>query len=281
MTPTFSQTSWRLILSEPMAGARNMAIDSAILAAVEHGKAPPTLRLYSWETPCLSLGYSQDYSDVDVDQLTANSWDVVRRPTGGRAILHTDELTYSVIGPKSDPRLAGSLMDSYQNISLALFDALSSMGLPVEVHTGKNPEAHHQPVCFENPSNFEITANGKKIIGSAQARKKTSLLQHGSLPLKGDLTRITKALCYPTNSERRQAAEGLPQKAVTVFDVLGLEISWDHAARILVDSFSKVLNLDLIKGDLSPDEMGQALQLESEQYGHSAWTEGNLSKRAK
>ncbi len=281
MTATFTKTNWRLILSDPMSGARNMAIDSAILAAVEQGKSPPTLRLYRWETPCLSLGYSQDYSDVDVDQLTVNNWDVVRRPTGGRAILHTDELTYAVIGPKSDPRLAGSLMDSYQNISLALFDTLSNLGLPVEVHEGKNPEAHHQPICFENPSNFEITANGKKIIGSAQARKKTSLLQHGSLPLTGDLTRITKVLCYPTNAERRQAAAGLPEKAVTIFDVLGLEISWDQAARTLADSFSKVLNLDLKKGDLLPDEKIQALQLESEQFGHPSWTEGKPPIRVK
>lgn len=280
MIETFPLTTWRLILSDPKPGALNMAIDAAILAAVEQGEAPPTLRLYRWNPPCLSLGYSQAFSDVDVVQLTTNNWDVVRRPTGGRAILHTDELTYAVIGPKNDPRLAGSLMDSYQHISQALFDALSRMGLPVEVHAGKNPEAHHQPVCFENPSDFEITAAGKKIIGSAQARKKTSLLQHGSLPLVGDLALITKALRYPTDAERRQASEVLLQKAITVYDVLGVEISWDQAARTLTDSFSRVLNLNLVEGDLSPDEMDHALQLESDQFGHPDWTKGTPPKRA-
>ena len=255
-----------------------MAIDSAILAAVERGEAPPTLRLYSWDPPCLSLGYSQAYSDVDLHQLSVNGWDLVRRPTGGRAILHTDELTYAVIGPKSDPRLTGNLMDSYQNISRALFEALSQMGLPVEVHAGKNPEAHHQPVCFENPSDFEITAKGRKIIGSAQARKKTGLLQHGSLPLIGDLTRITKALRYQTNAERQRAGEILLQKAATVYDVLGIEISWDQAGEILVNSFSRVLNLSLVEGELSSDEMDHALLLESGQYGHQAWTEGTPRK---
>jgi len=278
MTETFPLTTWRLILSDPMPGTRNMAIDSAILAAVEQGEAPPTLRLYSWDPPCLSLGYSQAYSDVDLHQLSANGWDLVRRPTGGRAILHTDELTYAVIGPKSDPRLAGNLMDSYQHISRALFEALSQMGLPVEVHAGKNPEAHHQPVCFENPSDFEITANGRKIIGSAQARKKTGLLQHGSLPLIGDLTRITKALRYQTNAERQKAGEVLLQKAATVYDVLGVEISWDRAAETLANSFSKVLNLNLVEGELSSDELDQALLLESGQFGHSSWTEGNPRK---
>ena len=278
MIETFPLTTWRLILSDPMPGTRNMAIDSAILAAVEQGEAPPTLRLYSWDPPCLSLGYSQAYSDVDLHQLSANGWDLVRRPTGGRAILHTDELTYAVIGPKSDPRLAGNLMDSYQHISRALFEALSQMGLPVEVHAGKNPEAHHQPVCFENPSDFEITANGRKIIGSAQARKKTGLLQHGSLPLIGDLTRITKALRYQTNAERQKAGEVLLQKAATVYDVLGVEISWDRAAETLANSFSKVLNLNLVEGELSSDELDQALLLESGQFGHSSWTEGNPRK---
>ena len=257
-----------------------MAIDASILVAVEGGKSLPTLRLYRWNPPCLSLGYSQAYSDVEEEQLAVYGWDVVRRPTGGRAILHTDELTYAVIGPKSDPRLAGSLMNSYQHISQALFTALSQMGLPVEVHNEKNPAAHHQPVCFENPSNYEITANGKKIIGSAQARKKTSLLQHGSLPLIGDLTRVTKALRYPTDTERHQAGEVLLQKAVTVYDILGVKISWDRAARIVADSFSRVLNLNLVAGELSPQELDQALQLESDQYSLPDWTKRTPSKRA-
>ena len=256
-----------------------MAIDAAILSAVETGSSPPTLRLYNWNPPCLSLGYNQPYSDIDVDQLVANNWDVVRRPTGGRAILHTDELTYAVIGPKSDPRLAGSLMDSYKNISQALFDALSKLGLPAEVHSGKNPEAHHQPVCFENPSNFEITANGKKIIGSAQSRKKNCILQHGSLPLTGDLTRITRVLEYSNPGEQRQAGKTLLRNAATVHDVLGVEVNWDQAAKMFADSFSKILNLDLEKEELSPKEKDQALQLESAQFGHSDWTERPATKR--
>ena len=256
-----------------------MAIDAAILAAVGRGESPPTLRLYRWDPPCLSLGYSQDYADVDEELLQAAGWDVVRRPTGGRAILHTDELTYAVIGPKSDPRLEGGLMDSYQNLSRALFDMLSRLGLPVEVHAGKNPQAHHQPVCFENPSDFEITAGDKKIIGSAQARKKDSLLQHGSLPLEGDLARITQVLSYPTKKERQDAAEALLKKAATVSDVLGQEISWHLAAETLTDSFGKVLNLELIEGELTPGEKEEARKLESSQFGNPEWTRGTLHKK--
>ncbi len=139
MTETFPLTTWRLILSDPMPGTRNMAIDSAILAAVERGEAPPTLRLYSWDPPCLSLGYSQAYSDVDLHQLSANGWDLVRRPTGGRAILHTDELTYAVIGPKSDPRLAGNLMDSYQHISTGFVRSPVPDGIACGSACGEKP----------------------------------------------------------------------------------------------------------------------------------------------
>ncbi len=276
MTETYPRTSWRLIRSEPLSGARNMALDAAVLAAMERSESQPTLRLYSWDPPCLSLGYSQPFSDIAEDQLEDRGWHVVRRPTGGRAILHTDELTYSVIGPKKDPRLAGSLLDSYRRISLALSQALSSLELPVEIHSGKNPLAHQQPVCFENPSDFEITVDGRKIIGSAQARKKISLLQHGSLPLHGELTRIITVLHYPDPEQRRKAAEILLQKAATLQDVLGRQVSWDEAARAFEAAFSDVLNLDLVEGDFSPAELAEADRLEREQFAHPVWTRGSI-----
>ena len=91
-----------------------MAIDEAILEAAGHGEVPPTLRLYSWQPACLSLGYAQPFADADQAALERFGWQIVRRPTGGRAILHTDELTYSVSGPQSEPRLAGSVLESYR-----------------------------------------------------------------------------------------------------------------------------------------------------------------------
>lgn len=251
-----------------------MALDAAILAAVGRQESLPTLRLYRWTPPCLSLGYSQPFSDVDIHRLQSRGWDVVRRPTGGRAILHTDELTYAVIGPRSDPRLDGGLMESYRRISSALYHALESLGLPVEVHTGKNPLAHHQPVCFENPSDFEITVGGKKIIGSAQARKKEGILQHGSLPLSGDLTRITQALVYASEGDRSAAGRILLEKAVTVSAVLGRSVSWTAAAEAFIQSFTEVLNLDLIEGRLTPREYDEANELAETQFGPSEWTRG-------
>lgn len=271
-TGAYPLTEWRLILSDPKSGKENMAVDSAILAAVESGLSPPTLRLYSWDPPCLSLGYSQPYSDIDQTLLEVSGWDVVRRPTGGRAILHTDELTYAVIGPRSDPRLEGGLTQSYQRLSEALYESLVRMDLPVEIHQGKNPLANSQPVCFENPSDFEITVAGRKIIGSAQARKKTALLQHGSLPLGGDLTRITRVLIYNTEDKRKEAAHVLSQKACTAADVLEKEITWDQAARAFISGFSQTLNLNFIEGQLSSIENELVKELLKNQFKNNKWT---------
>lgn len=249
-----------------------MAIDAAILSAVGKNEVPPTLRLYRWDPPCLSLGYSQPFSDLDQDQLRSSGWDVVRRPTGGRAILHTDELTYAVIGPKTDPRLEGGLMQSYRRLSKALSESLKFLGLPVQVHSGKNPESINHPVCFENPSDFEITVEGKKIIGSAQARKKEGILQHGTLPLKGDLTRIIQVLKYSNPDQRDQAAAALLKKAATVEGVLGREVSWDEAAEAFQTGFQSSLNVFFNQSDLSSSEKEAAQLLVKTQYGDPRWT---------
>ncbi|NOQ40862.1 MAG: octanoyltransferase [Anaerolineales bacterium] len=269
----FPAANWRIIISDPLPGAMNMAVDAAILSAVGRDEVPPTLRLYRWDPPCLSLGYSQPFSDLDQGQLRSRGWDIVRRPTGGRAILHTDELTYAVIGPKTDPRLKGGLMESYRRLSQALSESLKILGLQIQIHSGKNPDSINHPVCFENPSDFEITVEGKKIIGSAQARKKEGILQHGTLPLIGDLTRVIQVLKYSNSDQRDQAAAVLLQKAATVEAVLGREVSWNEAAAAFQTGFQNTLNLHFNQSDLSSSEKEEAQLLVKTQYGDPRWTE--------
>jgi lipoate-protein ligase A len=272
-TQNFPVGEWRVILSDPLPGPVNMALDSAILAAVERKEVPTTLRLYSWDPPCLSLGYSQPYSDLDLFRLKTKGWDVVRRPTGGRAILHTDELTYAVIGSKTDPVLKGSLMQSYSRISQALQEALTILGLSVQVHQGKTASLQDQAVCFEIPSDYEITVAGKKIIGSAQARKREAILQHGSLPLGGDLTRITECLRYDTPSLREQAAAILLEKAATVESFLGHEVAWKEAADAFIAGFEHALDLKIKPGELTTIEEIETDQLVKDKFGNPAWTQ--------
>lgn len=268
-------TTWRFLQTPPSRGAWNMALDEAILEAVGRQKAPPTLRVYAWNPPCLSLGYSQPVSDVDLESLEENEWEIVRRPTGGRAILHTDELTYSVIAPPHEPRVVGSVLESYCRLAQALLAALEKIGLEPYAGSQYNPPPGTQPrgaVCFEVPSNYEITVAGKKLVGSAQARRREGVLQHGSLPLWGDLTRITRALRYKDDLSRRKAAERLLAHAANV-EMLGKKVTWEQCAEAFQDAFAEKLNLQFEVQPLTEWELKRAEELVAKKYNHPTWTQ--------
>jgi lipoate-protein ligase A len=263
---------WRLILDLPAQGAWNMAVDEAILEQAGRGESPPTLRLYDWKPACLSLGYAQPFADVDVDRLKERDWELVRRPTGGRAILHTDELTYSVSAALSDELVAGSLLESYNRLAGALLRAVELLGLTAHMKPGSDADRHSlNPVCFEVPSAYEITVAGKKLIGSAQARRRDGVLQHGSLPLSGDLARITDALAYPDDQTRREAARRLGARATSVASALKRVVSWDEAAAAFVRGFEEVLGLRFERAPLSETESHRAHALVQEKYGNPEW----------
>ncbi|NWF64063.1 MAG: lipoate--protein ligase family protein [Chloroflexi bacterium] len=269
-------TLWRLLHTPPSTGAWNMAVDEAILEHIHRGKSKPTLRLYSWNPPCLSLGHAQSFKDVDVERLRARGWDVVRRLTGGRAILHTDELTYSVTGSADDPVLAGGVLESYNRLAKALLFAMREIGLPVEVKEESVVHASSMsinPVCFEVPSTYEITVNGRKLIGSAQARKKEGVLQHGSLPLTGDLTRICEAMVFENEDARKTAGERLLARATTVESISGVETGWERAAQAFVHGFEAELGIRFEREELSESELQRAEELVREKYAHPDWTE--------
>jgi lipoate-protein ligase A len=247
-----------------------MAVDEALLESCGGGESLPALRLYAWAPPCLSLGYAQPLSDVDLARLTARGWDLVRRSTGGRAVLHTDELTYSVIAPPDEPRLSGTLLESYHRLAGALVVTLRTIGLPAEIdgHAPAGGGRNVNPVCFEIPSTYEIIVGGKKLLGSAQSRRREGILQHGSLPLSGDLTRILQALTYPDEDSRTRAAARLLDRAGTVESLLGLPVSWEEAAQAVIGAFREVLQLDLQLSALTPREAARAAQLAETKYAH-------------
>ncbi|HSJ86121.1 MAG TPA: lipoate--protein ligase family protein [Anaerolineales bacterium] len=268
--------TWRLLITPPGRGAWNMALDEAILEHAGRGKAIPTLRLYAWEPACLSLGHAQPFSDVDRARLKERGWEVVRRLTGGRAILHSDEITYSVIAPNDEPRLAGSVLESYNRLAQALLLAVQQLDLPVEMkelvgHVSN--VTYTNPVCFEVPSTYEITVDGKKLIGSAQARKKEGVLQHGSLPLTGDLARICQVLVFADEAGRQEASKRLLARAATVESALGRVVSWETAAESFIRAFERQLGLSLERGELSSSESNRTEELVKEKYDHPSWTE--------
>lgn len=259
---------WRLIYDLPTDGRTNMALDEAILDAVCTRQSPPTLRLYAWSPACLSLGYGQPPSDVDHERLDWFGWDVVRRATGGKAILHTDELTYSVALPDDHPLAQGGILDSYQRISRALMAALRGLGLPTRADKQADGAKSTGAVCFEIPSHYEITADGRKLIGSAQTRRKTGLLQHGSLPLSGDITRICDVLAYPDEMAREAGREAVRARAITLADALGREVDWATAADAFAWGFETALDItfDAAMHDLTEAEEWRADELARTRY---------------
>lgn len=267
--------TWRLLHTPPASGAWNMAVDESILEHIQRGESLPALRLYAWDPPCLSLGHAQPFADVDMERVKSHGWEVVRRLTGGRAILHTDELTYSVTGSASEPILSGSILESYNRIARALLFAVRELGLPVEMkeHITEPATLNLNPVCFEVPSTYEITVDGKKLIGSAQARRKEGVLQHGSLPLTGDLTRICQALVFKDESARENAAQRLLARATTVESVTGVKTDWEKAAQTFVKGFESQLGIRFQRGELSRSESERAEELVKEKYANPIWTE--------
>jgi lipoyl(octanoyl) transferase len=258
---------WRLLLDPPSDGARNMAVDEALLEESAAGRSLPTLRFYAWEPPTLSLGFAQPVADVDRDALLRLGWGLVRRPTGGRAILHTDELTYSVTAPETNPLMQGGVLESYRRISLGLIAGLRLLRVEVQAEAGARGRAAGNPVCFEIPSQYEISAGGKKLIGSAQARRPGGVLQHGAFPLRGDLARVLQVLAGPQIPPER-----VRRRAAALGELLGREVPWREAADAIIRGFSETFGIQFRAGELTEEEKSRAEALARGKYGTEEWT---------
>jgi lipoyl(octanoyl) transferase len=234
---------WRLIIDPPLPGRDNMERDLELLEQVSAGTSPPTLRLYRWDPPALSLGYFQD-EDKIVDKAACHraGIDLVRRPTGGRAVLHCDELTYSIIVPEVHPFIdRGSVLDAYCSISRGLLAALNLVGITASLAPEKKGQVGIAPgSCFDNSSAYEIQVSGKKVVGSAQLRRDGILLQHGAIifKLRSDLYRQVLKKSYRKNEQGEEI--NLGDQAAGLLD-LGYEISHEMMSRALVKAFSLII----------------------------------------
>ncbi len=200
---------WRLIESGAESGDWNMAVDRALLESAEQEGSAPILRFYSWERSTLTVGHLQKTAEIiDTDYLNVNDIPLVRRPTGGRAILHDDEVTYSVIVPE-DSQLYRPLRPMFRIISSVLRVALSGCGVAIDPEGGADGgQSLSTPCCFASRSSFEISSGGRKIAGSAQRRLKSTALQQGSIILSMDKERYLSCFRWQDN-EQREAARNL------------------------------------------------------------------------
>ncbi|RNB79230.1 lipoate--protein ligase family protein [Brevibacillus fluminis] len=269
---------WRYVLTEPMSPAMNMAVDEAILVAHSEGKVPPTVRFYTWDPATLSIGYFQKAEkEINFDAVKANNLGFVRRATGGRAVLHDAELTYSVIVSEDHPKMPSSVTEAYKIISLGLLHGFQQLGLKAEMvwlASEEEKEKYSSPgssACFDSPSWYELVVEGKKVAGSAQTRQKGVILQHGSILIDMDVDLLFSLLNFPSDRVRERMMESFRQKAVTINEVSGRHISLAEAIEAFHIGFATGLGVQLVTEPLTREETEMARELARTRYGTDEW----------
>ncbi len=267
---------FRLLVTEPLDGAANMALDEALLLSrLRHG-SPPTLRLFAWAPPTISLGYGQRLDGrIDEQALVALGLGLVRRATGGSAILHEGpdlEITYSVSAGAGDFEGANDLLGTYRWIGVGLLSGLRALGAPVEMVSVQPSDPAAMPAfCFARTGSFELEVDGRKLVGSAQRRQGTAFLQHGAIMLGAEPVRLRRV--FP--------GEGDPLAGMTTLEsALGRRPSFDETAAALVEGFRRAHGLALEPGGLSEEEAALAAMLERDKYATDGWTRAGRAPRA-
>lgn len=273
---------WRIVNSGVADAATNMAIDEAIMLAHAAGQVPPTLRFYTWQPSAVSLGYFQRAaSEIDLDACRERGIDVVRRLTGGRAVLHDVELTYSLVVRENHPGIPPTITASYLYFSSGLLAGLTRMGvtaglnIPRSAYGQRERIGHASAACFDAPAHYEITVAGRKLVGSAQVRKDGVILQHGSLLLRFCPQTLAAVLRAPTAEARARLAEMLTKRAVGLVEILGHNVDWMEIGQIMTQGFDEVLDGGLAPGHLTDREQTSAQELAAGKYSQDSW---NLRK---
>ncbi|QSZ27271.1 lipoate--protein ligase family protein [Aceticella autotrophica] len=262
---------WRLIHIEKHNAFKNMAIDEAIMTACREGKVPPTLRFYTWDPPGLSLGYFQKY-DKEVNEAMCKKFgvDIVRRPTGGRAVLHDAELTYSFVIPEVNDYLDKTIMGSYKKISEALIRGLKHTGIDANnVHKAEQGKSL-SAACFDAPSWYEIVVEGKKLVGSAQTRNEGMLLQHGSIVIDWNLDMFIELLRLKSEKTKNFLKENLMKKSTTIKNILNKDIDINLLADNIKRGFEEEFEISLKVENITDYERKIAEQL-TEKYESDTW----------
>ena len=255
-----------------------MALDEALLHSVASGDSLPVLRVYSWSGPSVSLGYNQSCGrELDLERCRRLGVQAVRRPTGGRSVYHSAELTYSVAGPGTSSQLGGTIAETCCLISGAIRHSLAF--LTVETDSGRNARktgrhsSELKKPCFTSLSRYEITVGGKKLVGSAQKRLGGSraFLQQGSLLLKNEQARLAELMPGTRGEEERDLAAILSSQAVGLEDLLSRPVGFDEVAEAFQQGFAEYFGCALINCEPTENEISLAKKLEKERYSSLEW----------
>jgi len=239
--------SWRLIIDEPLDAAANMARDEALLHGVQRGEAV-TLRFYAWRPWAFSLGYFQNWADFEAH--AKRGMPIVRRLTGGGAIWHADEVTYSLVGPFGRDGFPGRAADIFEKVHATIAEGLASLGVNAELSDA--PTGRSATICFEKPQKFDIVVGGRKLLGSAQRRYGGWFLQHGSLPLSPN--------------------EYAPA-AISISDILVNPPAAGRIIEALAGAFERAFEVKCVPASLTAEEAAEAAELAKSKYASEKWNQ--------
>lgn len=272
-----NEHEWLFIDSGIQSPAYNMALDEYLLECGAKGRKQPVLRFYGWNPPGLSIGYFQKTSGrIDLDGVHKRGAVCVRRLTGGLAVLHHDELTYSVIIPEDYPDMPRSVVGAYRVLSRGLLEGFRTLGLDADLAIPENKlGSSHSPVCFEEASWYELVVEGRKAAGSAQTRQKGMILQHGSIPITVDEDELFDCFQYANERIKERAKRAFSGKAAALEDLLGRKVSIDEVKQAFYHGFEKGLGIHLNPLVLTEEDKREVLLLARNKYETDQW---NLSR---
>ncbi len=267
---------WRILYSPQADAAQNMAIDEALLKAQRDRFLPPTLRFYGWRSAALSIGcFQRIEAALDLKRCEQENVSVIRRLSGGRALLHEEELSYSVVLHETHPLLPETITASQLLFSTALLAGLKSLGVDATLTLPQAAygKARQQDAaaCLALPSNYGLSATGRRLSVSAQVRKEGVLLQHGSLLLASHAGRLAKLLRLETK-ERDAMEARLTSHTIGLAELLGRTVAWQEAAQAIEGGFKKTFAIETEAGALSAQEEQESRRLAAEKYACAAWT---------
>lgn len=269
---------WVFINSGASSPSFNMALDEALLNWHSEGLIPPVIRFYSWQPAALSIGYFQKVEkEIDMEAVNRLGLGFVRRPTGGRGVLHEHELTYSIIVSEDYPDMPETVTEAYRVLSEGLLEGFKNLGLDAYFSVPDTDEKRadlkkpKSAVCFDAPSWYEMVVEGKKVAGSAQTRQKGVILQHGAILIDLDAEKLLSVFKFSSEQAKERMRAKIPEKAVSINSLREEPATAEECVRAFKSGFEQALSIDLQAYHLSDQQLADVKALEEKKYANAEW----------
>ncbi len=255
--------------------ATNMATDEALLQWHSKGEIPPTIRFYGWNRPSLSVGYFQDIKKtIDLTGIEKHQCELVRRLTGGSAVLHDKEITYSIIVSEKHHKIPPSVNEAYYVLSQGLLEGYHLLGVPADFAIPERElKRDRSAVCFEKPAIYEMVVDKKKISGNAQTRKQGVLLQHGSIPFEFDADMLFDLFLFSSEEKRQRQKLAFASKATSINDITGRSHTYEDMRDAFLRGFQDSLQIETEIMTLTNEQKQYIDYLATTKYRAKIWNE--------